>query len=148
MIVLAIAAVILLIVLLSVPALQRNSRNTQRNNDAATLAAAINTCMANHNSVVSQCGGTGAIAGSATAGPNAPVDMDWTKTGQLTSATGNGGGGCTASTTNACWYFGFDCPAGGVIAAGSPHTAATSRQFTVEFQIETTSSTITRCISS
>jgi prepilin-type N-terminal cleavage/methylation domain-containing protein len=55
MIVLAIAAVILLIVLLAVPALQRNSRNTQRNNDAAQMAAAINTCLTNQNGLTTAC---------------------------------------------------------------------------------------------
>lgn len=42
MIVLAIAGLIMLIVFLAVPALQRNSRNTQRKNDVANIAAAVN----------------------------------------------------------------------------------------------------------
>jgi prepilin-type N-terminal cleavage/methylation domain-containing protein len=42
MIVLVIAAVILLIVFLAVPALQRNSRNTQRKNDVAGVLSALN----------------------------------------------------------------------------------------------------------
>ena len=42
MIVLAIAGLIMLIVFLAVPALQRNSRNTQYKNDAASYAAGIN----------------------------------------------------------------------------------------------------------
>lgn len=41
MIVLAIAGLILLIVFLAVPALQRSARNTQRKNDAAAVAAAV-----------------------------------------------------------------------------------------------------------
>lgn len=49
MIVLVIAAVILLIVFLAVPALQRNSRNTQRKNDVAGVLGAINEYMANNN---------------------------------------------------------------------------------------------------
>jgi prepilin-type N-terminal cleavage/methylation domain-containing protein len=49
MIVLVIAAVILLIVFLAVPALQRNSRNTQRKNDAANVLAAVNEYASNHN---------------------------------------------------------------------------------------------------
>lgn len=49
MIVLVIAAVILLIVFLAVPALQRNSRNTQRKNDVANLLAGIAEYAANHN---------------------------------------------------------------------------------------------------
>lgn len=43
MIVLAIAGLILLIVLLAIPALQRNSRNTQIKNDASALVGAIST---------------------------------------------------------------------------------------------------------
>lgn len=42
MIVLAIAGLIILVVLLAVPALQRNSRNTTIKNDAAAVAGAIN----------------------------------------------------------------------------------------------------------
>jgi prepilin-type N-terminal cleavage/methylation domain-containing protein len=42
MIVLAIAGLIMLIVFLAVPALQRNSRNTQYKSDAAAYAAAVN----------------------------------------------------------------------------------------------------------
>jgi len=48
MIVLAIAGLILLIVLLAVPAVQRNSRNTAIKNDASTLAGSISTFEANN----------------------------------------------------------------------------------------------------
>lgn len=41
LIVLAIAGLILLVVFLAVPALQRNSRNTQRNNDVASIIGAM-----------------------------------------------------------------------------------------------------------
>lgn len=43
MIVLAIAGLVILIVLLAVPALQRNGRNTAIKNDASAIAAAIST---------------------------------------------------------------------------------------------------------
>lgn len=49
MIVLAIAGLILLIVLLAVPALQRNARNTSIKNDASALAAAFNEYVSNNN---------------------------------------------------------------------------------------------------
>lgn len=52
MIVLAIAGLILLIVFLAVPSLQRNSRNTQRKNDAAAIAAALSTYIGNSNGVL------------------------------------------------------------------------------------------------
>jgi prepilin-type N-terminal cleavage/methylation domain-containing protein len=51
MIVLAIAGLIILIVFLAVPALQRNSRNTQRKNDISNMVAAINEYTTNNSGV-------------------------------------------------------------------------------------------------
>ncbi len=48
LIVLAIVGLIILIVFLAVPALQRNSRNTQRKTDVGNIAAAMNEFIANH----------------------------------------------------------------------------------------------------
>ncbi|MDL2363582.1 MAG: type II secretion system protein [Patescibacteria group bacterium] len=48
MIVLAIAGLILLIVFLAVPALQRNARNTQRKNDVGGLLSAVAEYSSNH----------------------------------------------------------------------------------------------------
>lgn len=48
MIVLAIAGLIILIVLLAIPALQRNGRNTAIKNDAAAVAAALNEFKSNN----------------------------------------------------------------------------------------------------
>ncbi|MDB5161280.1 MAG: hypothetical protein JWO96_660, partial [Candidatus Saccharibacteria bacterium] len=47
LIVLAIAGVIMLVVFLAVPALQRNSKNTQRRADVAHMAGLINEYEAN-----------------------------------------------------------------------------------------------------
>jgi prepilin-type N-terminal cleavage/methylation domain-containing protein len=49
LIVLAIAGLIMLIVFLAVPALQRNSRNTQRKNDVAGVLAAVAERVSNNN---------------------------------------------------------------------------------------------------
>ena len=132
MIVLAIAAVILLIVLLAVPALQRNSRNTQRNNDVATIAALINTCLANHNNVIAQCSSVGVNN----------VDVDYSKLGQITSA--GVGATCTPGTTSACWTFGNTCNATGTAL----QSGATSREFGIMFSIETTGAASPRCVAS
>lgn len=48
LIVLAIAGLILLIVFLAVPALQRNSRNTQRKNDVAAVLGGVSEYVNNH----------------------------------------------------------------------------------------------------
>ena len=52
LIVLAIAGLILLIVFLAVPALQRNSRNTGRRNDVGRIAAGVNDYIANNNGLL------------------------------------------------------------------------------------------------
>jgi len=52
MIVLAIAGLILLVVFLAVPALQRNARNTQRREDAGNLLSAVSEYEANNNSAI------------------------------------------------------------------------------------------------
>lgn len=49
LIVLAIAGLIMLIVFLAVPALQRNSRNTQRRNQISGYLGAVNEFMSNNN---------------------------------------------------------------------------------------------------
>jgi prepilin-type N-terminal cleavage/methylation domain-containing protein len=61
MIVLAIAALILIIVLLAVPALQRNSKNTTLKNDASSVAGAISDYESNNNGGAPgfACGGSG-----------------------------------------------------------------------------------------
>ena len=55
MIVLAIAGLIILVVFLAVPALQRNSRNTQRNSDASLVGGAVNECLTNRNGQQAKC---------------------------------------------------------------------------------------------
>ena len=60
LIVLAIAGLILLIVFLAVPALQRSSRNTQRKNDASSVLGAVSNYISNNNGQVPQSISTGA----------------------------------------------------------------------------------------
>lgn len=74
MIVLAIAGLIMLIVFLAVPALQRSSRNNQRRSDASHLMGLINEYASNHNGQPPTC-----------------------ITGATTNTTGNGS--CSGVTT-------------------------------------------------
>lgn len=57
LIVLAIAGLIMLIVFLAVPALQRNSRNTQRRNDVSNYLAAVSEWSNNNNGKVPSTAG-------------------------------------------------------------------------------------------
>jgi prepilin-type N-terminal cleavage/methylation domain-containing protein len=67
LIVLAIAGLILLIVFLAVPALQRNSRNTQIKNDAAVVLSYINDYASNHNGALPACVGVDTTDGTVSA---------------------------------------------------------------------------------
>lgn len=135
LIVLAIAGLIMLIVFLAVPALQRNSRNNARNNDASRIASAITECLANRNNQTTACddgfGGDGeqieTLAGTLS---------------QLTTVQYVGGyiDGATGNTSTAQFGFGFECNAAGDDAVGG----ATATTFAVRFQIE---DGINRCIS-
>jgi prepilin-type N-terminal cleavage/methylation domain-containing protein len=80
MIVLAIAGLIILIVLLAVPALQRNSRNTAIKNDAGAIAGAISTFESDNDGKapqvtgdVVQSGATVTVGASTTAQAEAKV---------------------------------------------------------------------------
>lgn len=131
LIVLAIAGLIMLIVFLAVPALQRNARNTQRNNDAATIAAGVNDCLANKNGQVTSCDSSAEVA----------AYLDTGKLNQLTTIFG------TASTSAAAINFGTT--AGSCNAAGDATAAGGSaRAFSVVYQLEGTSAANTRCLAS
>lgn len=58
LIVLAIAGLIMLIIFLAVPALQRSSRNTQRRNDVASLLGAVSEYSNNNNGALPSTSGT------------------------------------------------------------------------------------------
>ncbi|MCX6725144.1 MAG: prepilin-type N-terminal cleavage/methylation domain-containing protein [Candidatus Saccharibacteria bacterium] len=122
MIVLAIGGLIMLIVFLAVPSLQRSQRNTNRNNDATRWAAAVTECLANHNNVVGSCASTGSTVQGAA---------------QLTT---NG----SASQTSVLIAFSQTCSADGTTTAVT--TVPTS--FTVSYLLETATGTQTRCIGS
>ena len=127
MIVLAIAGLILLIVFLAIPALQRNSRNTQRKNDAASIAAAVSEDVNNNNGRIPAAAGRATTAASGT-------------TGQLTTLAYSAGAGAMGAIPNpmvdgtAYVRDRSTCAAG---AGGQISTAGgTARQATVSYLVE------------
>jgi prepilin-type N-terminal cleavage/methylation domain-containing protein len=129
LIVLAIAGLIMLIVFLAVPALQRNARNTQRNHDASLVLAAVNECLNNHNGIVASCDSTAEVA----------VD-----TNNLAVLKTYDFGAASYAQTNARVIEGAaaKCSADGASAAGG----GTARDVSVTFQLETGTGTSNRCI--
>lgn len=124
LIVLAIAGLIMVIVFLAVPALQRNSRNTQRTADASKVASAIAQCMSSRNGLVGSCDTLGEIQ---TAG-----GLDMNKLSQITTVVvGAAAPGNPGNVNNANAGFVARCtdPGDGV-------QAGSARQAAVFFNIE------------
>ncbi|MET1032946.1 MAG: type II secretion system protein [Candidatus Saccharimonadales bacterium] len=122
LIVLAIAGLILLVVFLAVPALQRNSRNTQRKNEVSALLGAVNEWTNNNSGKLPTATGTE----RADALANAKLSF---YSGNVT--WGSAGTNSTTADT-AVIVTGAKCAAtGGDTAAGS------SRQLAVMYTVET-----------
>lgn len=90
LIVMAIAGLILLIVFLAVPALQRNSRNTQRKNDVAALLGSVSEFATNNNGTLPTV--ATAIAGGVRFSCPTCSTTSEIKLGYFTSGVGNGVG--------------------------------------------------------
>jgi prepilin-type N-terminal cleavage/methylation domain-containing protein len=129
MIVLVIAAVIMLIVFLAVPALQRNSRNTQRTNDAARIATLYNECITSRNGVTASCDTA------------AEINYNANEFGQLTTMNlSTTATAPTSNTTTAGVWINATCNASGSGAT----TGGNPRGAVVLFSLEPAT---TRCVS-
>jgi len=140
LIVLAIAGLILLIVFLAVPALQRNSRNTSYRNEAAQLLAATSEWSNNSNGQVP------AASVSSTPGSNAEAIFQLTKNKNITvfeveafSATAVAAGDTTFD--RAVLRTGSKCNATGT---DTDPAAGAARQIAIVYAIESATGTVTR----
>ena len=140
MIVLAIAGLIILIVLLAVPALQRNGRNTAMKNDASAVAGAVSEFKANNdgqqpNTVTGtvpnlQLSRTG-LAGAA------PSDFK-VQTGTTVTPVNAAPAAYTTATGSIIYVFpGAKCVAQNYSAAGDlDTTAGASRSVAIIYPVE------------
>lgn len=147
MIVLAIAGLILLIVFLAVPALQRNSRNTQSKSDAAALLGATQEWSNNNNGISPTATTSCDVACIATAITGLAKTKNIT-TMTVVPATGTAGAAFTNASVvptlnNAVLISNAKCPNGGgaITIAGTPAsgtvTVGTStRQYVIVYGIE------------
>ena len=134
MIVLAIAGLIMGIVFIAVPALQRSSHNTQRRSDASHLASIINEYASNHAGTLPTGFGTGAgqvdVSGENWAIMVPPFTI---VVNAATTPTG---------TTSMNVNEGYTCnPATNALSAGS------LRNFAVTYNIETSGGSQAACLS-
>ena len=141
LIVLAIAGLILLVVFLAVPALQRNSRNTQRKDDVARVGSAIQEFTNNNNGTLPTATDNAsiqALLGTLAYYTNTNVTVSGAGSGTVTNGT-------TVDTVNI--YTGSKCAAmtGG---RGATSTGATTREIAIVYSSETGSGTAKLCVDS
>ncbi len=144
MIVLAIAGLILLIVFLAVPALQRNSRNTQRKNDVAAVLAAVSEYSDNNNG---QSPATCSFASPSITVGAAPATIAQAKVGYYNagcSATANPGVGAVGFTAGAHAAVATDALVitTGANCNGTAAVVGSARGVVALYQIETGSGTV------
>ena len=126
MIVLAIAGLIILIVFLAVPALQRNSRNTQRKNDVSNLLAAVNEFTSNNSGALPTT--IGQVVSLAKTGY---YSGDGTGSGQTVLLTGTQTAlGASATDDRVVIVTGAQCGVSGATTAGS------ARQTAIQYETE------------
>lgn len=140
LIVLAIAGLILLVVFLAVPALQRNSRNTQRKDDVARVGSAVQEVLNNNNGALTALTSANIQADLGTLAYYTGTNV--TVSGAATTTTTNG---TTVDTVNV--YTNAKCTAmtGGM---GANSTNATTRQIAIVYSSETGSGTAKLCVDS
>ncbi len=155
MIVLAIAGLIMLIVFLAVPALQRSARNTSRKNDAGNISSAINTWVSNNDG--SLPGQTGSPGDSCQGDLNSAVNgihlgyyaktSIYCATTTPTACSSVGTTGCASSaselnTEDVIFLEGYSC-------SGNTPQSSSARSFIVLYEVEASSNSASeQCISS
>ena len=136
LIVLAIAGLILLIVFLAVPALQRNSRNTAIKNDVQNVVGGIAEFQgANNGQLPTSVTGTGTVNYTGPTGTN-PTSINIQGTTTVSSINA-----APAATT----------PAGGTVIVSLKfkcNGSANTRAVAAVYSIETTSGTVRQCLDS
>lgn len=134
LIVLAIAGLILLIVFLAVPALQRNNRNTQRSNDAAIVLGGIQESInANNGQLPTAVAlASGVVTFTGAGGNNVTVNIG----SQFTSVTIAAQSGAAASQNTLQIQTGATCNATNTATA-----AGAARSYVAFWQNEPTANT-------
>lgn len=144
MIVLAVASLIMLIVFLAVPALQRNARNTNRTADATKIATAVNECLSNKNNTPASC--DQAVAGEINDTLDGGTIKELTTRNFNLAATaapaGTAGFPASGTTNTANIYYNAKCS-----STGDSYVAGSSLSFVVLYNNETTTGGTNRCIS-
>lgn len=144
MIVLAIAGLIILIVLLAVPALQRNGRNTAIKNDGSALVAGLAE-FASNNDGLAPVADSSSQAGSTVTINNAKGNAATARVQGSTAITFVAGAAAAAPTAGqVVVQIGAKCPT--TVAGATVTTTAAARSNAVIYAIELASGTAVKCV--
>ena len=139
LIVLAIAGLILLVVFLAVPALQRNARNTQRSEDAGNMLGAISEYVSNNGGQLPANGGTsgsGNALSIGAAGSNTiPVTLGYYQATNVSVSTFSAGSTNTTTTDTVVIMKGAVCS---TTTAGDP-ASGSARAVVILYTLENSS---------
>lgn len=137
MIVLAIAALIILIVFLAVPALQRNGRNTQRKSDVGRVSSAVTNWVSNNNGAVFVPGVGNANLTEVSNDAGTLGQYTLTPGGSFKVATGTQG--VMTTVANIVVVTGAQCDT--TTAGATTATGATPHQMAIQYALETSGGT-------
>lgn len=130
MIVLAIAGLIMLIVFLAVPALQRSARNTQRKTDVGRIASAATTVLSNNNNTLSSL--------TTTALQNeVGSSLSYYQQSQITVGAPSASPANTTSTNSVVVYPGAVCAPISTGGQGATTTNAENTSIAITYSTET-----------
>lgn len=138
LIVLAIAGLILLIVFLAVPALQRNSRNTQAKNAAASVLAAVNEYVTNNN---------GSMPGYVNVASNGDISVGASSPGTVVGKT-QGGYIASVSTTAPTVTGDFKVAVNNKCSGTGAGLTSQNRAIAVMYNVETSGGVSAQCTES
>jgi prepilin-type N-terminal cleavage/methylation domain-containing protein len=142
LIVLAIAGLILLIVFLAVPALQRNSRNTQRKDDVSRIGSAVQEFINNNNGTTPTTSATDISSIQGLLGTLAYYkNTNVTVVAATTGVT-------VADTDHVSIVVGATCKSDGAGGQEGTSTGATTRQVAVVYKTEAGSGDTNLCVAS
>lgn len=137
MIVLAIAGLIILIVLLAIPALQRNGRNTEAKNNASSVAAAITEFKSNNDGrAPNSISGTGNITVTSSVAGSIPATA---KVGASTTIPA--APAAVSGTVPVSYAYNSKCN-----AAATAAVPGTARDVAVLYWVETAAAGAPKCI--
>jgi prepilin-type N-terminal cleavage/methylation domain-containing protein len=151
LIVLAIAGLILLIVFLAVPALQRSARNTTRKSDASAVLSGLSEYTDNNNGTLpSTCTGTTTVTWGAAATAQSSTKVGYYNAGCVIAGPAssevylNTAGGTVAGLNGSAQDYievieGDQCTAAGGAVAGS------ARETAILYEIETSAGYASQC---